>query len=127
MNLLKISLQFYLTVTCKWTSGRMMMKINLILNKMRIWKINYISSNKKIKKRKRKNWLRNRNLPIYVAKKRKKKKKKKNLPERKEEEEKEIILFDKIEFPNFNFSDYFENDNFFEIFVIIVSKLNKDK
>ena len=93
------------------------MKINIILNKMRIWKINYISSNKKIKKRKRKNWLRNRNLPIYVAK---------NLPERKEEEEKEIILCDKIIFPNFNFSDYFENDNFFEIFAIIVSKLNKD-
>ena len=39
----------------------------------------------------------------------------------------QTILFDKIEFPNFNFSDYFENDNFFEIFVIIVSKLNKDK
>jgi len=52
------------------------MKINIILNKMRIWKINYISSNKKIKKRKRKNWLRNRNLPIYVAKKRKKKREK---------------------------------------------------
>ena len=91
---------------------------------MRIWKINYISSNKKIQKRKRKNWLRNPNLPICLEKKIKKKKKK---TESNEEEEKEIILFDKITFPNFNFSDYFENDNFFEIFAIIVSKLNKDK